>query len=211
LAAFGFFGRKLGESCRPVFVKEWEDEEELDLPPDAEDKLEACGRRDARPSAENGRSEGDATGAAPLGNLRKVPEAPYHPSLRPAGIRELRRREREREQELEDDSTPERPHPTLFQPHQRYVNVEGKDGIQERLFSRPTGGSNAREAPVAQGSSWASASGMSSSMTTDPEVPRPSEGTRGWWDGLGDRRSSEVRYELGSGASEGLDMGEEAD
>ncbi len=81
LAAFGFFPRQKKKNAkRPDFERDWDDE--VDLQFDAEEAKD-----DLLP-------EGRASQRALDGNsaLASVPEAPAHPSLRAAGIRELEKR-----------------------------------------------------------------------------------------------------------------------
>ncbi|WVW84135.1 hypothetical protein I302_106164 [Kwoniella bestiolae CBS 10118] len=156
LASFGFFNDKSNRKLNREFEKRWEDEEDLDL--DIPDDEVDSSPHDQEGKAKRGDNESKGK------KLGKVPEAPYHPSLRPAGIREMERRERARI-EPQSPSTPKR-----------------KD-----ILSSPDRGDE-REAPlfdVHHSSSLTGSSLTSSSMGKTPGS------TRDWWDGLGKRRGSE--------------------
>jgi hypothetical protein len=105
LGAFGFFVDKPKKAVRG-FAQEFEDEEDLgfgegdDEPTSSPSSLVTPrqgetpylrDRRTVRPS-----TKAQATNEVIKGKkkgLGRVPDPPYHPSLRPAGIRELQRRE----------------------------------------------------------------------------------------------------------------------
>jgi hypothetical protein len=103
LAAFGFFATptqgRVTRSAAKNFEKEWEEEENLDF-----DQVGEYGE-DVQDIKEESAAGGSKIG--PLSGrkhttprtrtnqrLGKVPDAPYHPSLRPAGIAELKKREK---------------------------------------------------------------------------------------------------------------------
>jgi hypothetical protein len=84
LGQFGFWGdgkgngraRKSGDES---FEKKWDDEEDLEF-----EEPGNPGEMDA--------GESSVLGFHDKGRMRPVPEAPYHPLLKPAGVREMRRR-----------------------------------------------------------------------------------------------------------------------
>jgi len=154
LAAFGFFGEK---SKKPIkgFEEDWEMEDDLpfddDPAPDAEE-------RDGR-----GQKSED-------GRLQAVPLPPPHPSLRPAGLRELKRLEATRSTRplvLNND------------------NEHEHDNEPEELFPDIQPSSSSSHTPTRHGGS-----SSTSSVTTESELGMNSSAVA-WWDGLEDRRSSE--------------------
>jgi hypothetical protein len=155
LAAFGFFGEK---SKKPIkgFEEDWEMEDDLtfddDLAPDAEE------------SEERGQRNEDT-------RLQAVPLPPPHPSLRPAGLRELKRLEATR-------ST----RPLVL----NHDNEHEHDNEPEELFPEVQPSSSSSHTPTRHGGSSTSAS----SVTTESELGMNSSAVA-WWDGLEDRRSSE--------------------
>lgn len=82
LAAFGFFADR-PRPAKPVrgFDEDWDDEEDLAFEFDEDE-----------PSVEDQHGDGEREQVTMLG---PVPEPPPHPSLRPAGLRELERRRRQ--------------------------------------------------------------------------------------------------------------------
>jgi len=159
LAAFGFFGEK---SKKPIkgFEEDWEMEDDLpfddDLAPDANDDNQEW---DARRQEETDR------------RLQAVPLPPPHPSLRPAGLRELKRLEATR-------ST----RPLVL----NHDNEHEYDTEIEELFPEVQPSSSSSHTPTRHGGSSTSAS----SVTTESELGMNSSAVA-WWDGLEDRRSSE--------------------
>ena len=78
LQEFGFLEKPIEQ--KPALEVEWSDEEELVFPIiDAKDQ--------------GARGDGDVKAVEE--KMGPVPEPPWHPSLRPAGIREMQRRQRE--------------------------------------------------------------------------------------------------------------------
>jgi len=95
--------------------------------------------------------------------LHSIPEAPYHPSLRPAGIRELQRRQwadeaakdhQDKELRIEEDSPP-------FSVHPRTSGTDTPSSLTT------------------------DAEGVGKGL---PEI---SHSAQEWWDGIAQRRSSE--------------------
>jgi hypothetical protein len=159
LAAFGFFGEKAKKPIRG-FEEDWEMEDDLpfddDLAPDAEE------------SEERGQRNEDT-------RLQAVPLPPPHPSLRPAGLRELKRLEATRSTRplvLNND------------------NEHEHDNEPEELFPEVQPSSSSSHTPTRHGGSSTSAS----SVTTESELGMNSSAVA-WWDGLEDRRSSEFGSE----------------
>lgn len=160
LAAFGFFGEK---SKKPIkgFEEDWEMEDDLpfddDLAPDADDVHQEWDER--RQCEKDGR-------------LQAVPLPPPHPSLRPAGIRELKRPEATRSA---------RP---LVLNHDNLYEHEN-DNELEALFPDVQPSSSSSHTPTRHGGS-----SSASSVTTESELGMNSSAVA-WWDELEDRRSSE--------------------
>jgi len=105
------------------------------------------------------------------GRLQAVPLPPPHPSLRPAGLRELKRLEATRSTRplvLNND------------------NEHEHDNEPEELFPDIQPSSSSSHTPTRHGGSSTSAS----SVTTESELGMNSSAVA-WWDGLEDRRSSE--------------------
>lgn len=111
------------------------------------------------------------------GRLFQVPEAPYHPDLRPAGIRALRARQNtsHTDRSRAERAGVERSSPPLFSPPSSPV--------------RPTPNRDAedREEPTTPGSVKSPVSSSLLTDSTDDEAPGVSESMKAWWDGLGDR------------------------
>jgi hypothetical protein len=160
LAAFGFFGQK---SKKPIkgFEEDWEMEDDLpfdnDLAPDAEE------------SEERGQKSEDR-------RLQAVPLPPPHPSLRPAGLRELKRLEATR-------ST--RPLVLNHDHEHDHEHEHEHDNEPEELFPDVQPSSSSSHTPTRHGGS-----SSASSVTTESELGMNSSAVA-WWDGLEDRRSSE--------------------
>ncbi|ORY32925.1 hypothetical protein BCR39DRAFT_522397 [Naematelia encephala] len=105
LAAFGFFEDKNGkrkciEKPLPGFEKAWSDEEEMEVDFEMSSDPAQQADTDAKMSCNLPQADIEMSSDSPKADLDTtkvrlgpVPEAPYHPSLRPAGIRELKRRE----------------------------------------------------------------------------------------------------------------------
>jgi hypothetical protein len=181
---------------RNNFDKEWDEEDDLELGMDVDEDEEGQTRVPVVSE------ETPMTG----GRLGRVPEAPYHPSLRPAGIRELHRLEHsklENENENRESYGPAsanhnndsiarpRPVPIQASPHSRTTHdpleSHGSDEQDQPLFNLPSTSSR----------SSGSGTGLSSSLTTsDADVPRVSEDTKRWWDRIG-RSSSGVEQQHG--------------
>jgi len=165
LAAFGFFGEKPKKVIRG-FEEDWEMEDDLtfDLEPapDADD--------DDQYEQEQERNKDR--------RLQAVPAPPPHPSLRPAGLRELKRLESTR-------ST--RPPFVLDHDHEHEHDY---DNEPEQLFPEIQTSSSSSHTPTRHGGSSTSASASASSITTESELGMNSSAVA-WWDGLEDRRSSE--------------------
>lgn len=166
LAAFGFFGDKPSRVTRD-FERDWDEEEDLAIDVEEGIVLEPLGGRVQS-------LQGPGEKAKKLGS---VPEAPYHPSLRPAGIREMQRREREREDGEKRERSPE----------------PGDQGETRKAG----GGDSDSDLPVFPASSSPMLH-VSSTDAEDPEQSSPTSesdemnaSTKEWWEGLRDRRSSE--------------------
>jgi hypothetical protein len=158
LASFGFFGEK---SKKPIrgFEEDWEMED--DLPFDD----------DPAPDADGNMQEWDERRKSEDRKLQAVPLPPPHPSLRPAGLRELKRLEATRSTRplvLNDDNELE------------------LDNEPEELFPEVQPSSSSSHTPARHGGSSTS----TSSVTTESELDMNSSAVA-WWDGLEDRRSSE--------------------
>jgi hypothetical protein len=186
---------------RNDFDKEWEEEDDLELGMDVDEDEEGPMKVPVD-SADMFGKEKPMTGD----RLGRVPEAPYHPSLRPAGIRELHRLERSERSEDENkhhgsasaynDGSIARPRPIPVQasPHSRTAHgafeSHGSDEQDGPLFHPPSTSSRSS-------GSGGSGTGFSSSLTTsEADVPRVSEETKRWWDRLG-RSSSGVEQQRG--------------
>jgi hypothetical protein len=154
LAAFGFFGEK---SKKPIkgFEEDWEMEDDLPF----DDDLAA----DAEESEERGQRNEDT-------RLQAVPLPPPHPSLRPAGLRELKRLEATR-------ST----RPLVLANDYEHEH----DNEPEELFPEVQPSSSSSHTLTRHGGS-----SSASSVTTESELGMNSSAVA-WWDGLEDRRSSE--------------------
>lgn len=148
LAAFGFFG----ETKRPKeadFGKDWEEDEDLEFEPDDPLGTEELPRQSAAVVEKAG--------------LGSSPNAPYHPSLRPAGIREMQRREREA-------------------PPTAGLIVDAEERKDSPPFPVP------RRSSTDESSSLSTdAEGIGGPMGD------MTESVREWWDTIGQRRSSEFQ------------------
>ena len=158
LAAFGFFGEKPKKEVRG-FEEDWEMEDDLPFEVDMED----------RPHMD--RKHGDERG------FKAVPPPPPHPALRPAGLKELKRRE--------EALAASRPRFERLN-YNDNENDENDNDI-EQLF--PDVQLSSSQTPAHVGSSTSASA--SSSFTTDDELTGMGASAAAWWDGLEDRRSSE--------------------
>jgi len=160
LAAFGFFGEK---SKKPIkgFEEDWEKEDDLpfddDLALDAGDHMQEWNER-----RQGNLDEG----------LQPVPLPPPHPSLRPAGLRELKRLEATR-------ST----RPLVLNHNDEHEHEN--DNELEALFPDVQPSSSSSHTPTRHGGC-----SSASSVTTESELDMNSSAVA-WWDELEDRRSSE--------------------
>jgi hypothetical protein len=154
LAAFGFFGEKLKKPIKG-FEEDWEMED--DLPFDDDPAPEADEWDERGQKSEDRR-------------LQAVPLPLPHPSLRPAGLRELKRLEATR-------ST----RPLVL----NHDNEHEHDNEPEELFPEVQPSSSSSHTPTRHGGS-----SSASSVTTESELGMNSSAVA-WWDGLEDRRSSE--------------------
>ena len=163
LASFGFFSDKPPKPVRG-FERDWDQEEDLALEVDDDEDDQHQGQRQLVV---------DRPGLRVEGRLGGVPEAPPHPELRPAGLRELKRRRDQQECLLA--------------------------GIRDQVQDRYDGdgdedGDGDKEEPLFPEACTSSQPGIStddqSSLTTDDDL-----GMNGsvvdWYEGLEDRRSSE--------------------
>jgi len=162
LAAFGYFpsGRSSRSRTEPSrnFDKAWSDEEDLKL-----ELEEADGDApDRHPSP-------DGSGSSK--RLRHVPDAPYHPGLRPAGVAELERR-----RESQPRSTSRSSAPT----HDPLIADDGGN----------TANKNGSDA-AAPSSSSMELSSSSQSEELFPGFSGRDDDPREWLDQIGHRRSSE--------------------
>ena len=160
LAAFGFFGEK---SKKPIkgFEEDWEMEDDLPFDdgfaPDADDNHQEWDQRRQGNLDER---------------LQPVPLPPPHPSLRPAGVRELKRLEATR-------ST----RPLVLNYDNLYEHEN--DNELEALFPDVQPSSSSTHTPTRH-----DGSSSASSVTTESELGMNSSAVA-WWDELEDRRSSE--------------------
>ncbi|WWC61986.1 uncharacterized protein I303_104573 [Kwoniella dejecticola CBS 10117] len=155
LAAYGFFNDRAPKRLKRDFENRWEDEADIDVP---EDKYS---EREQAAASENGR-EKEKQGK----KMGKVPEAPYHPSLRPAGIRELERRRKEQVEGMK-----------------RKALIPSSDDDEPPLFGIDTEGNHYQNHNQSL-----STSNTSSSQTSSSKTPGS---TKDWWDNLCQRRASE--------------------
>ena len=185
LAAFGFFQtptqtERATRSAAAAFERRWEDEEDLDIDCDkGDDKVH---QKNAETTSESHQHAGAplASHSQKLGN---VPRAPYHPSLRPAGIAELKKRERL--QAASESSSP-RDHWSISK--------------STRKSPRKPAANDLKEAPVPdlvrQGEPQPSSSDLTSLSSSSDEELFPGISGKGgtaeeWFDRIVDRRSSE--------------------
>ncbi|KAK6909690.1 hypothetical protein I203_103711 [Kwoniella mangroviensis CBS 8507] len=158
LASFGFFNDRPNKRMIRDFERKWEDEEDLDIDIPEDDQVIEAGHEE-----EKGKGK----------KLDKVPLPPLHPSLRPAGIKELQRRERDRSRSesrglLDPGITPNRKNTTTT-------------AAAAMTLSSP-------EPPLFDMRTSSLTSGTGSSQTSWSKTPGS---TREWWDKLGNRRTSE--------------------
>ncbi|WVQ67260.1 uncharacterized protein L199_005455 [Kwoniella botswanensis] len=159
LASFGFFNDRPNKRMNRDFEKKWEDEEDLDIDIPEDDQVIEAGQEE-----EKGKGK----------KLDKVPSPPLHPSLRPAGIRELQRREGEKSRSgfrgsPDQGITPNR------------KNTTTTAAAAAITLSSP-------EPPLFDVRTSSLTSGTGSSQTSWSKTPGS---TREWWDKLGNRRTSE--------------------
>nr|XP_031863453.1 uncharacterized protein CI109_001329 [Kwoniella shandongensis]KAA5530525.1 hypothetical protein CI109_001329 [Kwoniella shandongensis] len=167
LAAFGFFGDKgKGKAREAEFGREWDEEEDHDFDEDE--------------PVEKKQDRGDLGQA-----LARVPEPPLHPDLRPAGIREMKRRAAMDSQPHPPSSLTTTAHTTS--PATAIVHTPKK---QRGLTKGENGEEEDHEAPLFERTSSSSWNGTSSSQTNSSGIQTPGS-TRAWLDGLGERRGSE--------------------
>ncbi|WWC94606.1 hypothetical protein V866_001453 [Kwoniella sp. B9012] len=158
LASFGFFNDKPNKRMNREFEKKWKDEEDLDIDIPEDDQV-----------IEAGQEEGKGKGK----KLDKVPLPPLHPSLRPAGIKELQRRQRENSKS-EFRGLPD----SGVTPNRKNTTTTAATAI---TLSSP-------EPPLFDVRTSSLTSGTGSSQTSWSKTPGS---TREWWDKLGNRRTSE--------------------
>ena len=163
LASFGFFSDKPPKPVRG-FERDWDQEEDLAL--EVDDDEEDQRQRQSQLLV-------DRPGLQVEGRLGGVPEAPPHPELRPAGLRELKRRRE----------------------HQERLLSEIRDQVQDRHDGDgDEGGDGEKEEPLFPEASTSSRPGIStddqSSLTTDDDLGMNGSDVD-WYEGLEDRRSSE--------------------
>ncbi|WWC89129.1 uncharacterized protein L201_004047 [Kwoniella dendrophila CBS 6074] len=182
LASFGFFNDKPNKKLKRDFENKWEDEDDLQIPEDED------GDRDERNCILSNRITQDNQGNKKLG---KVPNAPYHPSLRPAGIRELERRTRLDDKSVSEEGmkksnfkTPPLNRKSLALPKINGDNAAEEVEVEEEespsLFDNNNNYNSKNDSH-----SSSSQSDLSSSTFQTPGS------TKEWWDKLGDRRTSE--------------------
>jgi len=155
LAAFGFFGDKRAKKVRG-FDEAWDQEDDIPFEFDYDHGAEDT----------SGRGEVTTRLGPDESHLQRVPLPPPHPDLRPAGLRELRKRERERDHLDVEDEQP------LFPDNDN----DNDNDLNPPLSSSSPGASTTDD----QSSSF--------TTTTDGGV---GSSAAAWWDGLEDRRSSE--------------------
>jgi hypothetical protein len=182
LASFGFFGEKPKKATKG-FDEDWEQED--DLPFEGED--------DENDLVKEGRAE--------IGNggkrLQAVPLPPPHPALRPAGVRELRRREEQAQKLTMQDQTRSRiEHYTRPDDQDQENEIDDINmNDNELLFPELSSSSPPRNHHRSNTSASASSTDephQSSSLTTEDELGMDMNASAAaWWDGLEDRRSSE--------------------
>ena len=137
LAAFGFFPREdKGPKVFRGFDRDWQDEEDLDMEDD-----------EAAIHGEDGEQDVGVFATRQVEGLGRVPDPPFHPALRPAGIREFNR------QQQQDDRS---------WPHQKQPGPSPvvKPSSDQPIFS------SSQIPPLS--------SDVSSSLTSDSaDIPRP--------------------------------------
>jgi hypothetical protein len=169
LAAFGFFGDKRMKPVRG-FDQEWEQED--DMPFEQEQEQEGDGAQ--KMGAKDSKARRNC-------HLQKVPPPPPHPELRPAGLRELKKRQaRDRDREPNDEHDHEQP---LFPDID-----DGRGDLNNALPPSSSPGASASTDDQHQSSSFTTSTedelGQGKSMDMNSSAVA-------WWDGLEDRRSSE--------------------
>lgn len=193
LAAFGFFhtptqGGRTTRSAAKAFEKKWEDEEDLDL--DEEDMEDGDGNGEAhgRTGVSSVRQSGTPRTRTSQ-RLGKVPDAPYHPSLRPAGIAELKKREKA--QTVSEASG---------KPSQRLATINSPRRPPWKSPRKLPLSSGEHEASVPKldehGEPQPSSSDLTSLSSSSEEELFPGFGGMGgtaeeWFERIADRRSSE--------------------
>ena len=153
LAAFGFFGDRPRKTRPMEFERDWEAEEDLEFGLDEDVESSHGADRSSDPRADQSKSL--------MRPLRPVPDAPYHPSLRPAGVRELARREA-----------------ALAAENSVHPGAEDQD--EEELFPRTMPRSSSTDP-----------SSLTTDEGGGGDDHKGDEGARAWWDRIAQRRSSE--------------------
>ena len=192
LAAFGFFqtptqGRTT-RSAAKTFEKKWEDEEDLnfdqngdmeDAKNEDEERVYKCSQAGSS-AARNGTTPRPRTSQ----RLGRVPEAPYHPSLRPAGIAELKKREKSQA------SSPSAATARSTQPSHPVRGTPHKAATLGGISDAPIPKLSTRDEPQPSSSDLTSLS-SSSDEELFPGVSGKGGTAEEWFERIGDRRSSE--------------------
>ncbi|WRT66555.1 uncharacterized protein IL334_003514 [Kwoniella shivajii] len=164
LASFGFFGDRPKKKLKRDFDKRWDDEEDFDFP------------EDKHPSSEQDKAQEGISNKGIL--MSKVPEAPHHPSLRPAGIQELEKRARASGSHSEGK-------PTSSLTKKRRGTSSSPE-IEPPLFER-TDSVTLVFSPGADSNDI----GQSTTSSSQSDEMKTPGSTRDWFDKLGNRRGSE--------------------
>jgi hypothetical protein len=169
LAAYGFQrDQHKGKRSRAEqsFDKLWEEEKDLDLDGD-----------DDTPVSKDDK-QGNTTQATSGRPLQRVPEPPYHPLYREAGIRELKKRD----QQTQDSSQADQAR-----------SVPPRTSDSQRKTTGHTGA-------VGSSGTTVDSSSLSSSMSSSQPFP---DVTRDWMEGIAERRLSEYgSYNDGPGSQD---------
>lgn len=138
-------------SLQETFEKKWDDEADLEFEAEPDPSPSVSERRTSQ-------RKGKGTS-----QMAHVPDAPYHPDLRPAGIAELQKRER-RKKELEEE-----------------CGREEKDEDEANL------------PPLSRSGGEISSDPLTDLSSSDPLFPEDSgaQGAQAWFERIDDRRSSE--------------------
>ena len=171
LASFGFFKDEPERAHKESFDLGWGEEENLEFEEEREDNQGHA--KASTPSAHVRRSS--KSGGK---SLLPVPDAPYHPSLRKAGIEELKRREARTR--VNSNVSPTKTPTAKTTTTTPKTSTKATSRAQAREMKAPTPATPSLALPS-----------DTSSSPTSSSLPPKDESARDWLEGISHRRTSE--------------------